>query len=506
MTNLRWYAPVTDGEFAGIIDALGRAGASCAAERPSFVHCSKHGASFTIVHDVEGGIRAYLTSDGGLGERAWDLVDPILKRSDTRTGWGPSAVGVDMACAPPGDTGNVSMFGFQKTCEECGNCDSPDWEAFRRWSIETEHLRDPNTPSPCQPPRYPEPGDSFVFPQNTCQECGNCDDPAWISFHEWSRECELDIARQIASTEHVGQTNVSASDVLAAQQMLRKLGYTGWKTSRRIHPDEDPSGADQPLDADGVLGFNTWVALRRFQSIHGLYVDGLPGSATLAALRAAVQPNDSTRVGAFFYDQDLAKFGNAFSPFVQTDSVARANLALQRPFEDRYNPRYDNQPTWAEWQGMDEAISGTIGESQGIGGYDPSQGQDPNLPGGPCGCFPTRECLERHGLCAECDGSEYVGGDPGPTCWTDPDTGVISMFPTMTAAKRAADESAKKHAVAGGFESVDKGALVATGIIAGITTLLALNHKEHWLEISAAGLGGIALAWGMSAGKLLTSR
>jgi hypothetical protein len=58
------------------------------------------------------------------------------------------------------------------------------------------------------------------------------------------------------------------------------------------------------------------------------------------------------------------------------------------------------------------------------------------------------------------------------------------------------------------LEFVDKRALVATGIIAGITTLLALYHKQHWLEISAAGIGGIALAWGLSAGakSIITSR
>ncbi len=41
--------------------------------------------------------------------------------------------------------------------------------------------------------------------------------------------------------------------------------------------------------------------------------------------------------------------------------------------------------------------------------YDPSQGQNPNLPGGVCGCFPTRECLERHGLLL--DDGEYRTGD-----------------------------------------------------------------------------------------------
>ena len=64
---------------------------------------------------------------------------------------------------------------------------------------------------------------------------------------------------------------------------------------------------------------------------------------------SAPRTSFSEHVGGFYYDADLAKFGNAFSPFVQSDSFERTNLALQRPFEDRYNPRYENQPTWAEW-------------------------------------------------------------------------------------------------------------------------------------------------------------
>ncbi len=96
-------------------------------------------------------------------------------------------VGVDMACRPPHDVGTVSHFGFQKTCEECGNCDSPDWASFRRWSAETAWLRDAYTHPSCQPPMDPGPGGSFVFAQKTCAECGNCDSPAWRSFHEWSR-------------------------------------------------------------------------------------------------------------------------------------------------------------------------------------------------------------------------------------------------------------------------------------------------------------------------------
>jgi hypothetical protein len=248
----------------------------------------------------------------------------------------------------------------------------------------------------------------------------------------------------------------------------------------------DDDGIRAQLMDDGGLGAHAWDVVDPILSRRSAQYTGWASSGMSSASLSGPEC-----VGAFFYDKDLAQFGNAFSPFVQTSSFEAANLALQRPFQDRYNPRYDNQPTWADWQSMSYA----------------SEGQDPSLPGGPCGCFPTRECLERNGLCVDCDSSEHVGVDPGPTCWTDPDTGVISMFPTLTAAKRAADESVKRHAVTGGFESIDRRALVVTGVIAGITTLLALNHKKHWLEISAAGIGGIAIAWGMSAGaKITTSR
>lgn len=55
------------------------------------------------------------------------------------------------------------------------------------------------------------------------------------------------------------------------------------------------------------------------------------------------------RVGLFNYDPDFAHFGNAISPFMEVSSCERTQLAMQRRPEDRYNPRYDNQPTASEW-------------------------------------------------------------------------------------------------------------------------------------------------------------
>lgn len=135
---------------------------------------------------------------------------------------------------------------------------------------------------------------------------------------------------------------------------------------------------------------------------------------------------NDVRTGLFYYDKDLAQFGNALSPIVQTSSYEAAQLALQRPFQDRYNSRYDNQ-TWADYMGY---------------------------------------------------GDEYVGGGPM----------VLAMGP-------------------GPDSVVDKRALLTTAVIAGLTTLMAFREKEHALAITAAGALGVAITWGISAGKLpLASR
>lgn len=66
--------------------------------------------------------------------------------------------------------------------------------------------------------------------------------------------------------------------------------------------------------------------------------------------RGASAPREGAedhRVGLFFYDPDLARFGNAMSPFVQMD-YRDAVLVMQRPFEDRYNPRYESQNFFSE--------------------------------------------------------------------------------------------------------------------------------------------------------------
>jgi hypothetical protein len=167
---------------------------------------------------------------------------------------------VDMSCMPPRDRPGLTHFGFHKTCEECGSCDSPGWRSFRAWSARTMHLRDPYTHPTCQPPmdRGPHP---FAFPQRTCMECGNCDSPMWRSFRAWS----------------------AAEDAKNYEAM--------------------------------------WWGPEADQADH--------------------------MVGAFFYDPDLAQFGNAISPFVDL-SYEQAQRAMQLPFEDRYGPRLD-APSWQDY-------------------------------------------------------------------------------------------------------------------------------------------------------------
>lgn len=84
----RIYSPVSDGAFADLIDDLGRRGASCSAERPSFVRCVWRNMHFNVVHDIEGELKAQITDDAGLGLHAWDFLDPIFSRmgNHERTG------------------------------------------------------------------------------------------------------------------------------------------------------------------------------------------------------------------------------------------------------------------------------------------------------------------------------------------------------------------------------------------------------------------------------------
>jgi hypothetical protein len=85
MLNLHFYPPVSDGAFIDLIEGLRHAGASCSLERPSFARCIWQGVRFNVVHDVEeGGVRAQITDDAGLGPHAWDQIDAFLTHATSR--------------------------------------------------------------------------------------------------------------------------------------------------------------------------------------------------------------------------------------------------------------------------------------------------------------------------------------------------------------------------------------------------------------------------------------
>ena len=67
--------------------------------------------------------------------------------------------------------------------------------------------------------------------------------------------------------------------VAQVQQLLAARGY-----------DIGPDGAD------GLLGPNTWRAVRAFQADHGLDVDGIPGPHTLATLQTTTGYRDVTAI------------------------------------------------------------------------------------------------------------------------------------------------------------------------------------------------------------------
>lgn len=77
--QVHWYGPASDGEFYERVADLRRAGATCGDEH--IARCSWRGASFSVVHDIEGSIRCHITNEGGLTRPAiWAMIDPVLYR------------------------------------------------------------------------------------------------------------------------------------------------------------------------------------------------------------------------------------------------------------------------------------------------------------------------------------------------------------------------------------------------------------------------------------------
>ncbi|HYX20496.1 MAG TPA: hypothetical protein VFA98_06580 [Thermoanaerobaculia bacterium] len=182
---------------------------------------------------------------------------------------------------------------------------------------------------------------------------------------EVSARMQLEHAARSAARDLVGKNEIVAVDV----------GMTAG------YAPGVPGNHAVVVYVDGVFGdvegVRCWLSQIDWERVYGWPVfDVRPMTVPLVD---CVRRGEAFMVGAFFYDPDLAKFGNAFSPFVDLP-YERAQRAMQLPLSDRYGSRLD-APGWSDYMAM---------------------------------------------------------GDPGPTCWTDPETGVISMFPAAEAARRAA--------------------------------------------------------------------
>jgi hypothetical protein len=195
--GVRFYAPVSDGAFQDIVDELGRAGLSCAPASPNLVRCTWRGARFTIVHDPEGSIRAQLLDDAGLGQHAWDAVDPILSRgASSRTGvMGEYAVGVWGGEAP---RDVVTMY--DPDLAKFGNAVSPFVEMP---SYEAAHLAQKRSFQDRYDSRY-------------------LDQPTWADWAGWGEEV-------------VGQSLAERPEEFAGQLVpTAGPGFTKVETDKRV--------------------------------------------------------------------------------------------------------------------------------------------------------------------------------------------------------------------------------------------------------------------------------
>jgi|SRR5277367_3930443 len=82
------------------------------------------------------------------------------------------------------------------------------------------------------------------------------------------RSAEL-IAAKADSLLHVVGASVDSHTVMMAQAALRAIGFD--------------------VEVDGSMGPKTVLAIKRFQSLHDLDIDGILGSATMVALMAAAK-------------------------------------------------------------------------------------------------------------------------------------------------------------------------------------------------------------------------
>lgn len=126
--EMRWYAPVTDGGFFDLISDLGQAGAACAGEHPT--RCTWRGARFTVVHDVEGGVRVYIDDAGALGAAGvWRMLDAILVPATHRTG--ADAIS---------QLGQLGQEAWQKYSPQLGQIGQQAWQEYGPSSWQAQPL------------------------------------------------------------------------------------------------------------------------------------------------------------------------------------------------------------------------------------------------------------------------------------------------------------------------------------------------------------------------------
>lgn len=226
----------------------------------------------------------------------------------------------------------------------------------------------------------------------------------------------------------------------------------------------------------------------------------------------------------FMYDADLAKFGNAVSPIVPVENDRYAQLAMQRPFADRYNPRYD-QPDATDWlmmalaeqgdtfvgapgdagRALWQKIDGVLKTAFGWNLSDSSGSSRwyPPLTDG--GFLDAVDAFRSAG--ASCEGDSLSSK---VTCrWAGAkfvlvhDTeGSLRVFITdwgpfgaTTRTSGAFDTFSEKTGIEGGTA-------IALLLIVGTTGMLAMRNPKQALGISAAGAAGVVLALALNAKKV----
>jgi hypothetical protein len=220
----------------------------------------------------------------------------------------------------------------------------------------------------------------------------------------------------------------------------------------------------------------------------------------------------------FMYDPDLAKFGNAVSPIVPVESDRYAQLAMQRPFADRYNPRYD-QPDATDWlmMALEEQGDTYVGASgdasralwQKIDGVLKSTfGWNPSDISGASRWYPP---LTEGGFLDAVDafrsaGASCQGDAPKVSCsWAG--AKFMLVHDVEGSLRVFIMDFGASMRTSGAFETlsdktgIESGTAVAVLLIIGTSGLLAARNPKHVLEIGMAGAAGVALALAVNAKK-----